>query len=407
MRELESTNKNRGFSLIEIAIGLIVIGLLTLPLIEIYKIQLANEKETFNEGLFTRIRNKINEFVIETGRYPVPSNLLVGPDDPLYGVEAGAFQPCPSWPTPTGVCRTVAGSSVLIGGVPTEDLGMHPEEGLDYWGNKVLYAVDQGKTAAYSPTTFGDVNVQGYGEVGVGLLPADRFDFILLSHGESGRGAYAEYGAQVLPCPPVLSGLDSENCDFDADFIMRENNAVANDLGGGIATNLSAGANFYDDYTLEQNAIPLDLWYQSLDSSDFALTTSSRIGIGTEDPLAKIHVVGDMNADAILTDSICRNGGECFDPNLIAGISPDMNCDLNTLPGDEPILWLANSQVYCATPVDNAGNVLNNGMPDGGLEFVFPENTTPGTGFGRIDCADTAQLMVGIDANGDPICATP
>lgn len=401
------TDKNRGFTLIEIAIGLIVIGLLTLPLIELYKIQLASEKETYNEGLFTRVRNKINEFVIDNGRYPIPASLLVGPDDALYGAEATAFMPCPSWPTPTGVCRTVAGSSVLIGAVPTEALGMHPQEGLDYWGNKVLYAVDQGKTAAYSPTVLGDVNVQGFGEVGAGLLAADQFDFILLSHGESGGGAYAEYGAQVQPCPGVAAGLDGENCDFDADFIMRENNATANDLGGGIATNLIAGVNFYDDYTLEQNAIPLDLWYQSLDDSIFALTTSARIGIGTEDPLAKVHVVGDLNADAILTDAICRNGGECFDPNLIAGISADMNCDLNTLAGNEPILWLANSQVYCATPVDSAGNILDNGMPDGGLEFAFPENTTPGTGFGRIDCADTAQLMVGIDANGDPVCATP
>lgn len=402
---------NKGFTLIEIAIGVIVIGLLTLPLIELYKTQIVSAKKTFNQGRFTDIRNKINEYVLVNNRYPRPSSLTAAPDDSDWGVEASLgpppILPCVAWPTPAGVCRT-ASNDVYLGAVPVEELGLNEEVATDYWGNKILYAVTISKTVAYSNTVNGDVDIQGFGEVGVGLEAAEAHDFMLISHGESAAGAYSLEGNLVQACPGDTGTTDGENCDFDQVFIMQEK-AAATDFGGGVASNETPGVNFYDDFTLEQQSIPLDLWNQSTFSANFAITPADRIGIGLEDPQAKVHVVGDVGAFAVETNEICDDSGVCFEPEIIGGNVNEMNCDANSLAGNEPVLWIANSQVYCSVPVDPTGNVISDGSPNGGLEFEFPDNAVAGAGngFGRIDCADTGQLMVGIDTNGDPICATP
>lgn len=412
-----SKQNEKGFTLIEIAIWLIVIGLLVVPLIEAYKRQVATEEKSFHLGKFTEIRNKMTKFAVNNNRYPIPADMLAAPEDASFGIEAVSgppgppIQPCTSWPTTTGVCRTTAGGSVFIGAVPTEALGLPEEAAFDLWGNKILYAVTQGQTVDLSATA-PEVNVMGMDDAGA-LAGPDQFDYVLLSHGKAGNGAYSSQGNLVSACN--AAALEAENCDFDTTFIREDNTtnpiggAVAKDFGGGIATSYVAGADYYDDYNTAVSGIALDIWFQSLAATDTSVTLTERIGIGTEVPSEKVHVVGDVSALSILTANICRNGGECFDPNLIAGISPDMNCGLNSIPGDEPILWLANSQVYCATPVDGSGNVINNGMPDGGIEFEFPDSAVvgAGNGFGRIDCADSAQLMQGIDADGDPICVTP
>lgn len=408
---------NKGFSLIEVAIGIILVGLLTLPLIEVYKIQAITADLNVNLAKFNDARSRINNFVVINDRYPRPASLTAAPDDVEFGIEvplSPAIDDCDMWPTPQGVCRVV-GHGILIGAIPTKAIGSDNEAGTDRWGNKILYAVTEAETTTYNSSN-GIIEV-----VPVNTTPFTDFaDFILVSHGESALGAYTFDGANVSLCAAAGTGRDRENCDFDEVFIMHDAN-MGSDLGLGAALSLSAGAEFYDDYTFHQNQVPLDIWNPSLldtitfpNSDLYALTQAERIGIGTSEPDAKLHVVGDLGADEVMSDNICRNGGSCFDPEIIVGNLTKMNCRVNGIPGDEPVLWLGNEQVYCAVAINidrGSGNKfpVGDGSPNGGEVFEFPENTTPGLGFGRIDCGAMVppRLMSGIDANGDPICTLP
>lgn len=419
VRKLVATFKNNnGFTLIEVAIGLIIVGLLTLPLIEAYRLRIEAEKQGFNNAQFSQITQSINQYVVDNGFYPVPASLLAGPTDAAYGTQAAApYQPCPSWPTPNGICRTTGADQVFIGAVPIEDIGLNPEFALDYWGNKITYAVSRDQTGAYVSGA-GIINTQGYSAppgpplvapTGPPVLePKADMDMILISHGETAAGAYTEDGNLVMPCPAVAAGLEFENCNFDNQFVIQRDvvdasatylgpSGIVRNLGGGVSTNYEAGPLFYDDHTFEQVSVPVDLWFQHLTTADYAITLSSRIGVGTENPQAKVHVMGDMAANGVLSDSVCADGAaDCFNPFIIAGDDPDMDCDTNSIPGREPVMNIGDQRVYCASPVDSGGNPID------GERFVFPSAV-----FSRINCADSGMLMRGIDASGDPICQVP
>ncbi len=393
--ELKKTLLNEGFTLIEVAIGLVILGLLVGPLLTGYKLEIKRKKITFNQSQFSEIRDNINFFVARQGNYPMPANLLATPASVDYGAEAvGAIANCATWPTANGVCRVGGGpNAVLIGAVPFAALGINPEFSYDFWHNKILYAVTEDQAGTYVPGA-GTITTQAFDAARAIATMDNNVDMILVSHGETGEGAYTQTGVLIAACAAGGPTVDQENCDFDDTFMLRENKTVFPEIG---SASLVPGPNFYDDLTDEQRSVPVDLWLQHLTTPNIALTFASRIGVGTEDPQAKVHVLGNLRADNnIMSDAVCNTGAaECFNPLIIAGAVPQMDCASNTLTGDQPVINLGNSQVYCASTVDTGGNPID------GTAFQFP------AAFGRIDCADTAELMIGIDISGDPICATP
>lgn len=394
-------SKADGFSLIGLAIGLVVVSLLVTPLLAMYQVTVQDKKTSHNLSNLSKIKDNINFYVVHNGRYPLPASLLADPTSATYGTEAlGTIESCDDWPTANGICRTVGADPILIGAVPFNALGINPDFAHDYWNMKILYAVTESQTSTYT-TGAGRVEVQAFDTADNLVTVDNNIDMILVSHGQTNAGAYTQNGDLALDCPGAGNSTDRENCNFDGIFVLKSNNTAFPEIGSFSSVQ---GPRFYDDLTESQGSVPVDLWLQSLDNSDVALTFASRIGIGTENPQAKVHVMGNVRAVNVLSDNICNTGmTDCFNPIIIAGNEPQMNCDSNTLPGNQPVINLGNSRVYCASPVDSTGNALD------GLAFQFPaDNATPGfDGFGRIDCADSAALMTGIDANGDPICVLP
>ena len=389
---------DQGLTLIEVAILIIALGLLVIPIIEAYKIGITSAKNEEDIARFGLVTNSVNSFVVGERRYPLPASLIVAKGDANDGAEAvgglPAIQDCSLWPTTNGVCTTGGANPVLIGAVPFKAIGINDDNTYDYFGRRILYAVTASQTATYIVGS-GGVITRGYDDEAnrsVGTLTdtaSSPVDMILVSHGESGQGAFLPTGAQFAPCPTAANALDSENCNFDSVFILQTS---------GVGTiSLAAGDQFYDDKTDEQRSVPEDDWLVSETNSDFSVTNVARIGIGTQNPDEKVHVVGDLLANSVLSDEVCDNGGNCFRPSIIGGVEPAMDCNSNSLPFEQAVVDVGNNQVYCGVPVNSSGS----GNPlDGGRAFTF-------VNFGSIDCADTAELMRGIDANGDPICDTP
>ncbi len=393
-QKLRKTLINRGFSLIEAAIALIVIGLLSYPLMHLYTIEIEQKKIFDNIAKFNEISDKINSFVSREGRYPIPSSLVASFSDADYGEEAAGVSPtCVGWPGNSAVNGTCisAANNIIIGAVPFKALGITPDNSYDLWSNKILYAVPQAQATAYVSGN-GNITAQGFDAANNLVTLYNDVDIILISHGEAMNGAYTREGMLISSCPNAPVTVDAENCDMDDIFTLKTNETTFPEVG---STSHINGVGFYDDLTFYQRNIPVDLWMRSLDNSDYALTFSTRIGIGTPDPQVKIHVLGDIRANNIQSDSVCKISGACFDPDIIAGVEPNMDCGNNGLSGHQPVLSIASSKVNCASPTDAAGNPIN------GISFKFP------VGFGRINCADTGKLMTGIDGSGDPICVNP
>ncbi len=420
--------EDSGISLLEVAIGMVLLGLITLPLIRSYKIEVVRKANEVSGTSLTLSYKAINSFYKSgNSHYPCPANLAAKEGDADFG-KAGnctlaSIKPCTAatWFSTGGICKTAGGSnSVIIGGVPFADLGIRQERSLDYWNNKLIYAVTFEQT---DDLTFlansGEVNLMAVSSNGGApyvKTDATPYDFFIFSTGASAVGGYTKNGQIISACGSAATGYDNENCDFDDVFF----HGTVNRDGENPRTEI-AGPLFFDDYTKSQESVPEDMWYQHPDNiiypQNFIITSAARVGVGTADPQASIHASNpnypltstdpaDIRVEGILkSDQICDQGSvNCFNPKSITGNEAVMKCDADaSLDGDQAVVRLANNKVTCGSSVDNVGAVIE------GEEFsvdtaVISGNSSDPNGKG--DCA-LGDVVSGIDASGEIKCVAP
>ena len=111
-------------------------------------------------------------------------------------------------------------TTAFIGGLPARSLGLPDSYASDAWGKKLTYAVSSnhvGDAASYAksdtpdsthPTNTVSTATLSVREAGTTVAAT----YVVVSHGPTGVGAYATYGATKGSCP---SGpLDADNCDY-------------------------------------------------------------------------------------------------------------------------------------------------------------------------------------------------
>ncbi len=394
--------KENGISLIEVAIGLIVIGLIVTPLMQDYNIRIKKESNNMTRGSLGNIKGSINQYYASgNGYYPCPASLILGENATGFGKSGDCtlanVKLCtdPLWLTNEGICKTDnTNNAVIIGGTPFTTLKMQQENALDYWGNKIIYAVtfEQTNNLTFAANS-GQIRVNAVDDPVAptnGGLPEEKasdIDFFLFSTGASGTGGFTKDGINISICSSAANGYETENCDFDNRFFDDRN-----------AFSEKAGASFYDDIILEQESVPEATWFQH-SNSNFVITLNDAIGIGTTTPSETIDVVGDIRTDGgVHSDAICdTNSANCFDPELITGTKDAMECDAGlTLAGDQAVMMLANNRVYCNITKDSNGNPIGDGEVIAVDTNVIKANT----------CNDD-ELISGIDANGDFKCVIP
>lgn len=429
---IKGRRDERGFSLIEAAIGLTILGLITLPIIKSYTQKQISAANLENRGTLSGIQKAINQHVINiSGTYPCPADLTKKEGDSGYG-EALAdcsfsyvnshVKNCnsSSWLSSGGICKTngPTDNAILIGGVPFATIKIHPEASTDYWGNKIIYAVTYSQTKADTFETDG-------GKIEIMSVALDKgdppitlsalYDTILFSTGASAVGGFSSSGVKLSDCgDPDNDGYDNENCDFDRIFFLDKNpdanSASARSFEVNPVTQQPSDT-FYDDYTLGQRSLPEFDWFQHNDNptyvdKDYLLTLANRIGIGTTEPEQRLHVVGKTYIESdsgtgvggwLKTDEICNEDGSvCFDPEIITGNVSDMQCDSgSSYYGDQAVKQLAFSQVTCSSGIKTNGSAVD------GIKLQVDT-----TLFDDIDCSDTSQLAAGFDSDGKLSCVT-
>ncbi len=431
--------KEHGITLIELAIGLIVLGLIITPIIAAYSIYIKQQKIVVTEGNILAVQSALQKFVEKNGYYPKPATPNITFGNPSFGLEITPNLGCAtnignvcftSSARDTDVDPDNAFDRVLIGAVPHGALGLPVKLTLDGYGRKFTYAVTQYLT---NPALFRE-------DIGViriidGQFPPQEragtnmdVHYVVVSHGENGRGAHNLNGRLVAPCmPPGPATKESENCNnnyqFTDNFDFMTTSATI-DAGGNITPeilytrkqSLVDGGNYYDDYLAFTTNTATDLW-SSAPANNAGLTNifarapgNVQIGPGTA-PIAKVHVSGDVQATSVQTKRICPIAaqlpatpfGGCEMPGSIGGLN---NPDL------EPNIF---------NPADIGGTPSNAGVPGGGVlcggrrvmtalvkgdeictnsSLALPSNI-------QIGNCPQGQYARGTDGNGQIVCAPP
>ena len=224
-----------GFSLLELSVVLIVIGLIAGAGITLGSGVMQSASRIKTQERLASIQYALDNYARINGYLPCPFDPKQLPNSASFGLEQRDptnHNTC----TPTGGMVMVGTSptTAFIGGLPARSLGLPDSYASDAWGKKLTYAVSSnhvGDASSYADIRTGKAANLSVKEAGTSI-PAT---YVVVSHGPTGVGAYATYGTTKSSCPNGT--LDTDNCDY-SDLSFTD--ALYND---GVVTSL-----FFDDF---------------------------------------------------------------------------------------------------------------------------------------------------------------
>jgi prepilin-type N-terminal cleavage/methylation domain-containing protein len=221
--------RSRGFTLVELAIVLVIVAVLASALALPLSTQIDNRRVADTQAMLAEAREAVIGFALANGRLPCPADPTLATGSAGAGQEdrsGGALNPCDD----------------ADGVLPWATLGV-PE--LDAWGYRYTYRVslcfaDDPSTSSSGPCAAGTAQssflLSNNGTITVrdapddaappGVVVADNVPFVIVSHGRNGAGAYRSDGT------PVAGAADHEldNADADASFVSHEASPTFDDL---------------------------------------------------------------------------------------------------------------------------------------------------------------------------------
>ena len=376
--EVKSYSNSKGFTLIELSIVLLITGIISIPLLNLYSNYLKEEKIKITKENIDKVSIGIS--LSSPIRYPCPSNRALPQTNPNYGEDVCAIAGFTLAGVPNcvagaeqGICKApglrdtvedpdnIIGNNnefVLIGGIPlkiggTAIAGISGGDAVDGWGNRLSYAT------SFTSSRFN--RTEGFTRFKSGVVTAvDEWGnntagsngdghFIIYSHGQNGSGAYTYAGVRGN-C--VVGTAEGENCDGDSTF--------------SIALSQYGGTMQYDDYAFLQTENSSNLWQVVTDpgsgnspTSHIASIPIGKIGINMTNPgLAppagidvRLDVNGNIRASSIRSKEICqRNGTNCLfvddSREFFSQRNPTVNI-INDCADGEVITSIGNSRVTC------------------------------------------------------------
>ncbi|MFN3700994.1 MAG: type II secretion system protein [Alphaproteobacteria bacterium] len=409
----KTTRLEKGFTLIEIAVVVMIIGLITAPILGVYHLHQVKKQIEKTEKSLSRSVDAIVGFKSLFGRYPCPAPLNAVPGDIEYGYEdcsggAGVI-------IAESENTTLANRNVQIGSIPFRTINITEGSTFDGYGSRLTYAVTEILT---DDTTYedalGGVTLIDENDESV-ITPENSAHFAVITHGEQNAGAISANGVQIGMCSQAPIN-DQANCDYlvspnsifrvsglsvDSDDRVSYSSSVGLSpwqYQAGNTTNIHlrrADSVIYGESNLINTALG------TVDTGTLDLRNISTDGDGTLTVQESVDASGviDPNTGAVVTGNLCNSAGNCFNPILIGGEAGD------PLPGpitpNDPFAgaW------YGDTTIANA-SVAN----PGGL--ICPQGVMIGIRDSRPVCSDTltfacpaGQFISGI--NGQRIvCST-
>ncbi|HPQ50115.1 MAG: prepilin-type N-terminal cleavage/methylation domain-containing protein [Alphaproteobacteria bacterium] len=362
-KSIPTTNKSLGFTLIELAIVIIIAGLLAAPLIQAYSLYYQNQFRTKTISNIDMAKEQIAFYFNNTIHYPCPADRAVSANDINFGTafDANCDPSTVGLTTPNtctadgGIClvqgnvdlsipldgdTTDPNELVIIGAIPiktirdTNSYKISNEVALDAWGRKLTYAVSLGLTNS-STYKFNGGQIRAIDEYGSDTAGINgNAHYAVVSHGRDGKGAFNRESNTKFPC--TTGQVDSENCDDDSVFSSAIGHYEANT------------ASFFDDFSYFMINNSSSLWAFIPSTGHIYNLNNGNIGIRTGTPTEKLDVSGTLKASNNLKAAkICKKTGSsgCFNIESITGDTADFRC-----PTGQVLVGISNSAADCQVP---------------------------------------------------------
>lgn len=402
------SNEN-GMTLIDLAVAMMVIGLLITPVLFALKEYKRDRIININNNHVEAVNLAIERFYLANNFFPCPAD----PTLPLTNANHGVADSTGAAVAP--FCNRQEGS------VPYQTLGLNIEKIYDGWNNKLLYAVTDAmaQNGGFPAGTAGALQIQ---EVNIidhpvtclpvcanSLLPypgaipnpcdpavnypanaistSNNITYTILTHGEDGRGAYTENGGAPIAACVAGASADDENCNGDTIYISNQNNCLTdttntvNRFDDGI---IPGALSLVADGLGDTRGLPSRMFEDRVPGS--IGNTVSFSGINNENPQRELDIIGDIVATD--TNGITGDGGDgsaraenfcsaadpasCFKAALIGGNEPSMQCAGNTA-----MIAIGSNQATCVR------------------QFSATATTAP---------CPTGQYVISLSATGGAIC---
>ncbi len=208
-------HSNKGFTLVELAIVLVIIALLTSGLLMGITAQRASAENTDAQRQLDNIREALTGFAMANGRLPCPANPALTSADVSVGTE--------DRPNTSSPCNRT------FGVIPWVTLGLSE---LDPWSRRFTYfasssfsgPVPAGALASFTLSTLGNANIKD--SAGAAANIASNVPAVVVSHGSNGAGAWQPNGTQIAGA----AGDELENANSTLTFVSRVTGSNFDDL---------------------------------------------------------------------------------------------------------------------------------------------------------------------------------
>lgn len=237
-------NPQSGFSLTEIAIVLVVGGILLMLVTTGVVAMMAGIKLEKSKKNLEIVSQAIQVYAERNNRLPCAASRQTDYLDANYGREVTCSGPRAG----TVVVPGSAGGTVRIGFLPTRDLGISDELGYDAWGSRLIYVVSEEQTDA---NTFdlenGRIRIDDSN--GIEVTTGSNATYAVFSVGPDRRGGYNSAGNLMVACNDgVAVRVDSGNCnDADGRFVTT------------VAMADTGTARHYDDLLLYESDFAMNI----------------------------------------------------------------------------------------------------------------------------------------------------
>lgn len=347
-----------GFTLIDLAVFLVLLSILSIPIMRLMDTNKKNKENTQLYGVTYDLSLALSDYALRNGAYPLPAD----PSMPI--ANANAFTSIRNNPAATflpsaadcdnntslgknyagaasanGVlCRRQsagnanANQQVYVGALPVTTLGLPIEAGMDQYGRKFTYVVTRILTPTVGiPRPLDNVNNNALGSVIVrdqlGGIIANNAHFAVITHGANKAGAYAANGTISAPntCGAGLDEFNRRACTtggaHHAGIVM--DNRVNSGIAIRSTVNTAQGANYFDDALAFRTTINGKIWTpRNMDQEFFTLGRRVGVGYTNADPApsqmlsvktGNVRATGNMRALRLCNEE----NSACFQPDDI------------------------------------------------------------------------------------------
>jgi len=313
--------KSRGFSLVELAVSLAIIGMIVSSALSVAITNDASVKQSETERKLNIIEEALAGFLLLNQRLPCPANGQTAISDATFGQEgdmstgANGGLVCPN----RNFTSATGDTDVHAGVVPVDTLQLPDDFMFDGWGRRITYAVDykfanndatnltclNGSTNCFIGASANNATIEV--QDASGTARTIRAVYILISHGENGHGAYTKNGGANR-----LNGFPAGNPYRDATASAHElENAEFSNAGADTA---------YDDVFVMRRPIRVD---------DKSADPDDRFYFDDIVRYKEKHLLA-KEAGSVLYDEICNTAQSIVDSpgsNRCTGVNGEEDCE--------------------------------------------------------------------------------